>query len=53
MRRLLVGIATFVLSTLGWYAGIAIGLFTAFALSMVGTGAGIYFGRRLADHWGA
>ena len=53
MTRLLVGIATFVLGSLGWYAGIAIGLFTAFVLSMVGTGVGIYYGRRLAAHWGA
>ena len=53
MTRAIVGISTFVLSSLGWYAGSAIGLFTAFTLSVVGTGLGIYFGRQLAERWGA
>ena len=52
MTRAIVGICTFVLSSLGWYAGSAIGLFTAFTLSVVGTGFGIYIGRQLAERWG-
>jgi putative Mn2+ efflux pump MntP len=53
MTRAIVGICTFILSSLGWWAGSGIGLFTAFALSMVGTGVGIYFGKQLAERWGA
>jgi hypothetical protein len=31
----------------GWYLGAPVGIMTAFMLSMVGTGAGLYLGRRL------
>jgi hypothetical protein len=34
---------------IGWWAGMYIGMMTAFMLSIIGTGAGIYAGRRLAD----
>ncbi len=37
----------------GWYIGTPIGFMTAFSLSMVGTGVGIYAGRRVAQHYGA
>lgn len=37
----------------GWYLGAPVGLMTAFSLSMVGTGFGIYAGRRVAQHYGA
>jgi hypothetical protein len=37
----------------GWWCGARVGFMTAFMLSMVGTGAGIYWGRKLAQHWGA
>lgn len=52
LNRLLIALCTFVLGSLGWYIGERVGLFTAFALSMVGTGAGIYVGRRFAQQWG-
>lgn len=52
MTRLLISLSTFILGSLGWYAGERVGIFTAFALSMVGTGLGVYLGRRLATHWG-
>jgi hypothetical protein len=32
----------------GWYAGRPIGVMSAFVLGMVGTGAGIWFGREMA-----
>lgn len=32
----------------GWWAGAHVGTMTAFVLGMVGTGAGLYCGRRLA-----
>ena len=36
----------------GWFLGARIGLMTAFMLSIVGTGVGIYYGRRLAATMG-
>lgn len=32
----------------GWWLGDQVGLMTAFIVSIVGTGAGIYFGKRIA-----
>lgn len=37
----------------GWYLGMPMGFMTAFMLSMVGTGFGIYAGRRVAQYYGA
>ena len=53
MTRMIVFFATTVLGAVGWAAGAYIGIFSAFALSMVGTGLGIYYGKQLADRWGA
>lgn len=52
VTRLLITGCTFILGSLGWYAGEAFGTLAAFVLSVVGTGAGVYVGRRLADRWG-
>jgi len=52
MTRLLISLSTFIFGSLGWYAGERVGIFTAFSLSMVGTGLGVYLGKRLATHWG-
>ena len=52
MTKLLITLSTFLLGSLGWYAGERIGMFTAFIASIVGTGVGVYVGRRLARHWG-
>jgi hypothetical protein len=45
----------FIGATLGGYAGWAlggtVGLTTAFIVSIVGTGFGIYFGRRISRHY--
>ena len=44
-------------ATVGGYAGWALGAlagpFTGFMVSMIGTGVGMYCGRRLARHLGA
>ncbi len=37
----------------GWFVGAKLGMTTAFVLSMVGTGVGIYYGRRIARNYGA
>ena len=36
---------------LGWWVGAPAGVMTAFMVSMVGTGAGMYVGRRVASHY--
>ena len=38
-------------SLVGWYLGDLVGITTAVVLSMVGTGAGIWLGRRVARQW--
>ena len=35
----------------GWWAGTGVGFMTSFFLSMVGTGVGIYAGKRIGDHY--
>lgn len=52
MTKLLITCSTFVLGSLGWYAGEPFGMFMAFVVSMIGTGVGVYLGRKLADRWG-
>jgi hypothetical protein len=46
----------FVIATVGGYAGWAIGAlagpFTGFVVSMIGSGFGLYWGRRLAQNLG-
>lgn len=39
-------------SALGWWLGARVGTMTAFMLSIIGTGLGIYLGRRLAQELG-
>lgn len=39
-------------SAVGWWAGAHVGVMTAFILSVVGTAAGVYGGKQLADHLG-
>jgi uncharacterized membrane protein YeaQ/YmgE (transglycosylase-associated protein family) len=37
----------------GWALGALAGPFTAFMVSMIGTGVGMYYGRRIAQNIGA
>jgi hypothetical protein len=50
LSTLLAWVAATILGGIGWWAGAMEGVFTAFVLSMVGTGVGLYLGRRLAAH---
>jgi uncharacterized membrane protein YeaQ/YmgE (transglycosylase-associated protein family) len=51
METLLGLIGATVLGAVAWWAGAHVGLMTAFVLSTIGSGAGMYVGRRLArDH---
>jgi uncharacterized membrane protein YeaQ/YmgE (transglycosylase-associated protein family) len=51
MTKLLGFIGATIGGWLGWAAGAPVGMFTAFAVSMVGTGVGLYYGRWAAQHW--
>jgi hypothetical protein len=51
MVKLLGFVGATVGSYLGWWAGSGVGIMTSFMLSMVGTGVGIYAGRRVGKHY--
>ncbi len=51
MRKLLILIGTTLGSAIGWWLGDKVGLMTAFVLSMVGTGVGMYFGIKYAREY--
>ncbi len=52
MSRLLAVIGASIGGWMGWALGGHVGPMTAFVLSVVGTGLGVYAGRRLArDHF--
>ena len=51
MRKPLTILGAFVGSTLGWWLGSFVGIMTAFVVSMVGTGFGIYLGSRITRHY--
>lgn len=48
LSKLLASVGATLLGALGWWVGEREGMFTAFVLSMVGTGVGLYLGRRMA-----
>lgn len=47
MEKLLVILGTTLGGWAGWWAGAHVGMMTAFMLSIVGTGVGLYAARRL------
>ena len=49
MSKLLGFVGASIVGSAGWWAGAHVGLMTAFIGSVVGTGVGLYAGRRLAD----
>jgi hypothetical protein len=49
MRKLFSLLGATLGGSLGWWLGGKVGFMTAFALSTVGSGAGIYFGIRLTQ----
>lgn len=51
MRKLLVLVGTTIGGAVGWWIGDGIGIMTAFILSMVGTGLGMYVGIRIARQY--
>jgi F0F1-type ATP synthase assembly protein I len=51
MTKILVLTGSFVGGTIGWWLGAFVGTMTAFMISMVGTGVGVYIGRRIASEF--
>jgi hypothetical protein len=48
VEKLIVGLGATIGGYVGWYLGDRFGFMTAFMLSMVGTGAGMYLARRFS-----
>ena len=48
MSKVLTFLGATVGGAIGWWLGARVGTMTAFMLSMVGTGVGVYAGRRIA-----
>ena len=46
-------LGAFIGGTIGWYAGALVGTGTAFVVSLVGSGAGVYFAKNLKAKLGA
>jgi hypothetical protein len=51
MRRVFATLGTFLLGSIGWAVGQLVGLGTAVVLSAIGSGFGLYWGRKLFDEW--
>jgi hypothetical protein len=53
MMKMLNTLGAFIGGTIGWYLGAVVGTGTAFVLSMVGTGVGIYAAKKYGAGLGA
>jgi hypothetical protein len=51
MRGIFATLGTFFLGSIGWAIGQYVGLMTAVVLSAIGSGFGLYYGRKLFDEW--
>ena len=52
MNKLVITLCSTVASYAGWWLGAQVGgIFTAFTVSMIGTGLGIYAGKRVVNMW--
>lgn len=51
MRGIFAFLGTFLAGSVGWAAGERVGLGTAVVLSAIGSGFGLYWGRKLFDEW--
>ncbi|HZI21693.1 MAG TPA: hypothetical protein VFD76_04230 [Gemmatimonadales bacterium] len=49
MSKLLMLVGASLGGAIGWWLGAHVGIMTAFVVSTVGTGVGVYAGRRIAD----
>jgi len=51
MRGIFSTLGIFLLGSIGWALGEHVGLGTAVVLSAIGSGVGLYWGRKLFDQW--
>lgn len=51
MRGIFATLGTFLAGSVGWAIGMRVGLGTAVVLSAIGSGVGLYWGRKLFDQW--
>jgi uncharacterized protein YcfJ len=51
VSKVLSGLGAFIGGSVGWWIGGHIGIMTAFMISIVATGVGIYAGRRIAREY--
>lgn len=51
MTKLLALLGATIGGWIGWFIGAWVGMFTAFVLSMVGTGIGMYASRQITKRW--
>lgn len=51
MEKLFIFLGATIAGSVGWWLGAFVGVMTAFIVSMIFTGFGMYFGRRLARHY--
>lgn len=51
MRAIFGTLGTLVAGALGWAIGLRVGIGTAVVLSAIGSGFGLYWGRKLFDEW--
>ena len=49
MSKLLTLVGASVGGAIGWWLGAHVGTMTAFVVSMIGTGGGVYAGRKIAE----
>lgn len=51
LTKMVLFITTTIGGSVGWWLGAKVGFMTAFALSIVGTGLGLYFGKQFANQY--
>jgi hypothetical protein len=51
MRGIFGFLGTFLAGSIGWAVGEHVGIGTALILSAIGSGFGLYWGRKLFDEW--
>lgn len=51
MKKLFGSMGAFLGSSIGWYAAAKFGFMTAFFVSTIAGGVGLYYGAKLASQW--
>jgi hypothetical protein len=48
VEKIITGIVATIAGSIGWWIGSGFGIMTAFVISTIATGFGVYYGRRFA-----